>query len=250
VVSGPPSILSWLADELTDDDRRRIPARLVLTGGETLTPQMRGQIERGFGLPVADVYGSHEVVFIAMQRPRRPEYRVCEEAVVIEVLRDGAPALPGETGEIVVTALQSFAMPFIRYRLGDRVALGEAPGGSAGPYTTLRSIEGRTIDRFILPDGRALHGYALGEAVEESGLRVRRFQIIQERRDAFRIALVLYEPPRGELERLASRIREILGPAVTVHLDIGPALRPTGSRKFYPFVSFERLSAWGAGHPR
>ncbi len=204
IVNGPPSILSWLADELTDDDRRRIPAHLIVTGSETLTPRMRGQIERGFGLPVADVYGSHEVVFIAMQVPQpgadAPLYRVCEESVAIEVLRDGSPARPGETGEVVVTALQSFMMPFIRYRLGDHVTLGEAPGGSAGPYTTLRSVNGRTLERFILPKGRTVLCYLLGEAVEESGLRVRRFQVVQERPEAFHIALALYEPPRGELE--------------------------------------------------
>ena len=247
VVHGPPSILSWLADELTDDDRRRISARLIVTGSETLTPRMRGQIERGFGLPVADVYGSHEVVFIAMQVPQPtgddPLYRVCEESVAIEVLRDGSPAQPGETGEVVVTALQSFVMPFIRYRLGDRVTLGRAPGGSAGPYTTLRSIDGRTLDRFILPDGRILLGYVLGEAVEESRLNVRRFQIVQERPEVFRVSLALYEPPRGELERLASRLREILGPAVTVRIGIVPTLTATGSRKFSPYVSFERLTA-------
>ena len=110
VLWGPPSIISWLADELTDDDRRRISARMIVTGSETLTPRMRGQIERGFGLPIADVYGSHEVVFIAIQVPQpdrdAPLYRVCEESVAIEVLRDGSPAGPGETGEVVVTALQ------------------------------------------------------------------------------------------------------------------------------------------------
>ena len=133
-------------------------------------------------------------------------------------------------------------MPFIRYRLGDRVTLGEAPGGSAGPYTTLRSIEGRTLDRFILPDGRAVLNYVLGEAVEESGLRIRRFQIVQERPEAFRISLFLYEPPRGELDGLAGRLRGILGPAVRACIDIVPALTGTGSRKFSPYVSFEHLS--------
>jgi len=248
VIHGPPSILSWLADEFTDDDRRRVSARLIMTGSETLTARMRGSIERGFGLPAVDVYGSHETVFIAMQMQvpeageNAPSYRVCEESVVIEVLRNESPVQSGETGEVVVTALQSFTMPFIRYRLGDHVTLGEAPGESAGAYTTLRSIDGRTLDRFNLPDGRKVLGYVLGEAVEESGLLVRRFQVVQERPEAFRIAIVLYEPPRGKLDGLAGRLRHILGPSVTARIDVVPDLSAMGSRKFSPYIPYERLT--------
>jgi len=61
VIGGPPSILSWFAEELDEADRRSIPSlQLITTLGETLTPQMRSQIEEGFRLPLADVYGSHE----------------------------------------------------------------------------------------------------------------------------------------------------------------------------------------------
>jgi len=119
------------------------------------------------------------------------------------------------------------------------------PGeGGAGPYMTLRRIDGRTIDRFLLPDGRQLHGYTLGEAVEASRLGVRRFRIIQEKRDRFLVELVLYEDPAGQsLPRLKRHLGEILGPGVNVALRVVPALMPMGSRKFHTFISLERLEA-------
>ena len=245
VISGPPSILSWFAEELDEADRRSIPSlRLTITRGETLTPQMRRQIEEGFRLPLADVYGSHECVFIALQLPHSTAYRVCEEAVVVEILKGEEAAMPGESGEIVITALHSTTMPFLRYRLGDRVTLGLAGEGDTGPYMTLRSIDGRAIDRFLLPDGRQLHGYTLGEAVEASGLGVRRFRIVQEKREAFLVELVLYEEPPGQsLPRLKRRLGEILGPGVDVALREVQTLMPIGSRKFHTFVSVERLEA-------
>jgi len=66
----------------------------------------------------------------------------------------------------------------------------------------------------------------------------------------FRVSLALYEPPRGELDGLASRLREILGPAVTVRIGIVPTLTATDSRKFSPYVSFERLTAGAMAHER
>ena len=245
VIGGPPSILSWFAEELEEADRRSIPSlRLITTLGETLTPQMRSQIEEGFRRPLADVYGSHECVFIAIRLPPSTAYRVCEEAAIVEILRGEEAVIPGEQGEIVITALHSTTMPFIRYRLGDRVTLGHPGEGGAGPYMTLRKIDGRTIDRFLLADGRQLHGYTLGEAVEASRLGVRRFRIIPEKRDRFLVELVLYEDPAGQsLPRLKRHLGEILGPGVHVALRVVPSLLPMGSRKFHTFVSLERLEA-------
>ena len=202
---------------------------------------MGNWFERTVSRP-ADRFGSHEVVFIAMQPPGSDEYRVCGESVFVEVVQeDGRPAHPGAAGELIVTAMHSFTMPFIRYRLGDRVVVGR----SSEPYQTLRSIEGRTVDRFKLPSGQRVHGYTLGEVVEASGLEVRRFQITQERRDAFRVRLLLRSGERS-FDQLEAALRERLEPGVGVSIEVVDALDHNGARKFYPFVSVERLEAWRA----
>lgn len=241
IINGPPSILSWLASEMTDEDRRRITASMVLTGAETNLPEIRRTIEQGFGLPVADLYGCHEVVFIAMQRPDLGDYRICEEASLVEVLKsDGEPAAPGEAGEVVVTGLHSFAMPFIRYRLGDQVVVGEAQG----PYNSLRSIDGRVIDRFQLPSGRVLHGYTLGQVVKMGGLEARRFQITQERRDRFQVRIVAPGAALGQTEPVREAMLDLLEPGVKVQVELVDEIAPQEGGKFYPFVSVERLEAW------
>jgi phenylacetate-CoA ligase len=244
IISGTPSVLSWLAQELTEQDRRRMHPQILITGAETLTPIMREQIERGFGVPAVNCYGAHEVVFIAMQQPDQDDLTVCEESVIFEVLKDGRPTKPGERGEVVVTALHSFTMPFIRYRLGDQVILGDTPGRNNGPYTTIRSIEGRVIDFFILPNGRTVHPYDFNSEIKACGVDVRRFQIVQERRDFFRIHLVLGPAPAHDLEGLLHRIRRCLGPDITAQIEEAQTLPPSRSGKFYPYVTLERWNAW------
>jgi phenylacetate-CoA ligase len=233
LISGPPSLLAELADELTDADRARIDATRVLTGSERLSASMRARIERGFGCPVADIYGCVELVFIAMEAPEERGYRLCEEAVIVEVLAQGASATKGE---IHLTGLHQWSMPFIRYRLGDDVEVTDG----AGPHRLLRAIDGRVTDRFRLPDGRELHGYELGELIERCSLAVRRFQITQVRRDAFHVRLVLATTSPAALAALDRSFRDTLGPTIACTVEVVASLdRP--HRKFYPFVSYERL---------
>jgi phenylacetate-coenzyme A ligase PaaK-like adenylate-forming protein len=241
VLSGPPSVLSWLADEFTDEDRRRMGFQLTIMGAETSTALMRRQIERGYGAPLAELYGSHEVVFIAMQRPGGDDYRVCEEAVYFEVLKDGRPAEPGERGEVVVTALHSFAMPFIRYRLGDEVTLGDPPDDARDPYLTIRSIDGRIIDRFVFADGRVYHPYSLKEAFHDVE-DVRSFQIVQTDPDRVLVRLVLYGNEREATNRIEAGLREMLGADVAVQLEVTDSLQPAAG-KFRPYVSMAQFRA-------
>lgn len=238
LISGPPSLLAELADDLDDSDRERIHATRILTGAEQLSESARERIERGFGLPVADIYGCTEIVFMAMEAPDEEGYRLCEEAVIVEVLNGGAPA---DRGEIFVTGLHQWSMPFIRYRLGDFV---EVMDGT-GVHRFLRSIDGRVTDRFLLSDGRRLHGYTLGELVEGSRLAVRRFQITQVQRDAFHVRLVLDAADRARFAALDQCLRDTLGPGIQVQLEVVESL-DRADRKFHTFVSYERLQKLSA----
>jgi len=247
-ISGPPGILSWLADELTDADRAVIHPELVVTGGETLTAGMRKQIEKGFGVPVRDAYGSHEFVSIARECLAGGAYHVCDESLIVEVLRDGKPVEAGQEGELVGTALNSYAMPFLRYRLGDWVRRGPDSCPCGSPYSTLLRIQGRVIDRFTLANGKVVHPYELANVLRDHELWLRRFQIIQEQRDRFRIRVVPYQQPTGqELQQVAAKIEARIGNGATVELELVERLPPMESGKFYPYISLERLNAWRQG---
>jgi phenylacetate-CoA ligase len=241
-VCGPPSILAWIADDLTDPDRRRVPLRLVITGSETLTPPLRERIERGFGAGVADVYGCHETVYIAMRGLHAASHRVCRDAAIVEVLRDGKPVAPGDSGELLVTGLHLFAMPFLRYRLGDLVTVGEVTGAGE-TVSALRSIDGRAMDRFVLPGERLLHPYVFSDLVQDSGLPIRRFQVIQPRRDEFLIRLVLRAGSQPNLEAFRSRVSATLGPGVGLRTEVVAALLPTPGSKLRTYIPVERLEA-------
>jgi phenylacetate-CoA ligase len=242
ILVGAPSALSWKADELTDADRERLDIRYLVTGGETLTADVRVRLERGWGAPIHDTYGSHEFVFIANQQPGGEGYRVCSESLIVEVLRDGKPAAPGEEGELVGTALHSFAMPFVRYRLGDLVQLGENEDQADSSVSRLLRINGRTVERFFLSGERVVHPYAIANILRDEEPWLRRFQIMQPERDRLHIRIVPLDTPGPDrLQQAARRIEGELDGSVSVTLQLVNELPPTAGGKFQPYLSYEQL---------
>jgi len=159
------------------------------------------------------------------------------------VLRDGRPAGPGESGEVVVTAPHMFAMPLIRYRLGDLVTV-EKVAGTGETVSTLRSIRGRTMELFTLPDGEQFHPYILNGIVEDSGLPVRRFQVIQEKRDRFLMRLIFLDGSRPRLDGFQKRISAALGPGIRIRTEVVETLLPKAGSKFQTYIPVEQWASW------
>ena len=231
ILRGYPATLSWIAGQMDDADRREIRPRFITTDSEILTRDMRERIQAGFGAPVIDFYDSHEFNMIAWQRPGTDSYQVSEASVIAEVLHDGRPVAPGQHGEFVGTALHSWAMPFLRFRLGDLVTLGESP-------STLKEIQGRSMDRFVLPGGISLHPYALVKPLLQCAPWSRQFQLIQEREDRIRVKLVPSagaHPAPEAVEAVRLILGAQLGPRVVVEVDLAECIPPGANGKFRPY---------------
>ncbi len=142
-----------LVDEAARNGTRLPALRELGTFGEVLPPALRGAARRTFGVPVVDAYSSSEVGFIALQCPEHTHYHVQSESVFVEVVRDdGTPCEIGETGRVLVTPLHAFAMPLIRYDLGDYATRG-APCPTGLGLPVLESIVGRVRNMLQLPGG-------------------------------------------------------------------------------------------------
>ena len=123
------------------------------TFGELVEADLRERCSQHLGVDLIDVYSSAEVGYIAIQVPGAAHYRCRNESVLIELLNDkGTPCQPGEIGRVVVTALYSFAMPLLRYEIGDH-AIGLDSDLFGGAPQHLQHIIGRTRNLLRLPDG-------------------------------------------------------------------------------------------------
>jgi phenylacetate-CoA ligase len=116
------SALSLFARYLQDHGITGIRPKLIETTAEKITDPQRELLEGVFGCKVADWYTARELGTIGFQCPHGGMH-VCETRY-LEVIANGKPAAPGELGEVVLTSLHQYGMPFIRYKIGDMAHTG------------------------------------------------------------------------------------------------------------------------------
>ncbi len=211
------------------------PQRAIITTAGTLYDFMRDTIERVFGCEVFDQYGSREVGPIALECAHHTGLHVSPWANHVEVLDSrGAPAAPGGTGDIVVTSLTNFAMPLLRYAIGDRGRLAEdrpCPCGRSG--TRLASIAGRTVDTWRTADGTLVDGGYFSELMWYRQW-VKQFQAVQldVRHVVFRVIPSDRRAPDDEFEAIRAAVRKVLGADCRVDLEYVSDLPPSQSGKY------------------
>jgi phenylacetate-CoA ligase len=134
----------------------------------------------------------------------------------------------------VITALHLYAMPFIRYRLGDVVTRGPDTCGCGQPFAKIDAIQGRMLDYFRLANGRWLHPSELVAPMMVDGLEwISRYQLVHEREDRIVLRLVPASgATAGRIDEFEQSAAELVGPGVTVQVVIVPEIAPDPGGKF------------------
>jgi phenylacetate-CoA ligase len=133
--------------------------RAVFTRGEVVDPALRTLCETAWNVPMVDCYSAEEAGVLALQCPVSAQYHVAAENVLLEVLDANDRACNrGEIGRVVITPLHNFAMPLIRYAIGDYAEVG-IPCGCGRTLGTLARILGRSRARLLLPSGERRFPY-------------------------------------------------------------------------------------------
>lgn len=238
VILGLAGPIARLASHMDAKWRGVIRPKYVITTGEVLTRTMRRKVSEGFGAPVYNKYVCAELGHIAWECTATGELHTCDDQLIVEVVRDGVPVGPGERGELVATSLHFFTMPFIRYRLADVVTRGHEHCPCGQPFSTIRAVQGRMVDYFYLPDGRVLHPYELGGAMQQSVDWVKEFQLIQERPDLIIANIVpTVRPSDQELARVTAASAGLFGPGVELRLSFVDHIEWGATGKLRPFRS-------------
>jgi phenylacetate-CoA ligase len=162
-IYGYASSVALLAAHLAEHGTKlRLPhLKVVCTTGEPLFQHQRELIGEAFQVPVANEFGSRDIGFTAHETPQG-QMLLMSESIILEVLDEqGNPVKPGETGEAVMTALESHAQPFIRYRTGDIVRATDETCRAGRGLHVISEVVGRSTDFVVRSDGAIMHALAV-----------------------------------------------------------------------------------------
>ncbi len=149
----------------------------------------RRVIMSAFGTRLIDLYGAAESGCIAWQCSQCPGYHLNMDSVLIEFIQKGRNVPPGERGRIVVTNLFSYAMPVIRYDLGDIGVMSTENPLCGRAFPLMEVIEGRSDACIILPGGQVLSPlFFFG--IMKPVRHIEKWKVIQTRIDHISIHIV------------------------------------------------------------
>lgn len=155
---GYPSILSEFARFCVHDGQGFPSLRAIISSAEALYPRDRDCIESGFEVPLYNRYGCREVGDIAHEVQGANGLYVNSDRIYLEIVDEsGRPCPAGVMGRLLVTDLDNYGMPLIRYDIGDLGEWSDVPDRKL-PYPILRCVDGRSLDVVSTPEGKRIGG--------------------------------------------------------------------------------------------
>ncbi|VVB71106.1 Uncharacterised protein [uncultured archaeon] len=142
-----------VAEKMGVSIRNDTRLKVGIFGAEPWSLETRRRIEEATGIKAYDIYGTSEI--------SGPLFTECHEKKGIHVWGDmfltevidpktGEQLEDGERGELVFTTLHKFALPLIRYRIGDLSIMTNEPCDCGRTHPRILRILGRTDDMLII----------------------------------------------------------------------------------------------------
>jgi phenylacetate-CoA ligase len=236
ITSLPSNIVSLA--RLCREKGLRLPSlRAIIVFAEMGPDGLHARCRDVFGVDLIDAYTASEVGFIALQCPGHTHMHIMAEGMMLEVLDDNnRPCAPGGRGRVVATPLHNYAMPLLRYEVGDLAEVGPpCPCGRGLPV--LNRILGKSRDYIIMPDGeRRTPSFSRAQiyAIPE----IMQHQIVQVAADTLEIRMIARRPlTTAEEARLTQMIRNNLGHPFNLTFTYLDEIPREPSGKYKDFIS-------------
>jgi phenylacetate-CoA ligase len=229
IIWGYVTSLYILSKYIVDENICVHKPKAVLTTSGTLIEDIRKAIKCAFDCPVLNVYGCREVGDIAFESIEKGGLNIFQNSHYVE-LKD-IKSQPYK--EVIITSLNNYSMPFIRYSIGD-ISSGFCPKPEYS-FSKLKNVIGRETAIFktkvgsYIPPEFFIHIIGV---VFNTGF-IDHFQVIQNDYEKVTIKLVLkHDKDEVALKRIKAAIRSVMGSDCRVDFEIVDSIKPNKSGKF------------------
>jgi phenylacetate-CoA ligase len=199
----------------------RFPSlRFIVCSYEFVSVVHRRILQRVFGVPVFNLYGSTETGHLLMETGSGA-MKASHDTAVLEVVETDAAGV----GTLLVTTLSNDFMPLLRYRIGDLVQRNEHP------YATDYLVHGRSRDALTAADGRRVTTWQVDQCLADAD-GIAHYQLRPTGGGEFRLRYLADSGGPGEtsLQQIVAGLSELLKSRVTT--ESVSTLIPEASGKF------------------
>ena len=216
-----------------------IPPKMkaIITSSETLTNEMRRTLEKVYDCKVFDSYSGVEACGLISESNDRKLLN-SPDVGIIEVLDEKANNVKkNEIGELISTGILNYDQPLIRYKIGDRISLGNVNDfNDQTQMPIIKSINGRIEDVVIGPNGNVMVRFH-SVFIDINGLIAS--QIVQQTVSNIILRLVvdhLYNNVTSETVMM-DRLKYQLGDSIEILFEYVSELPKTSSGKIKAVIS-------------
>jgi phenylacetate-CoA ligase len=234
--------ISELAKYIKKNNLNPPKIKSILTSATTLSYELKRFLESTFNCNVYNRYGSREVGLIASSCRESDKLHINMLQKYIEILDNKQKPVKEHTkGNIIVTNLTNYAMPLIRYKIGDvgSLNLSKEKCGCGNKFLQLDAVHGRITDIFKTPSGKKIYGGFFTHLFYFRN-NIKKFQVIQKEIDkiVIKIQTINNKSLNCSNERdLIQKVQKVIGKDVRIEIKYVNQIKPSRSGKFRYTIS-------------
>ncbi len=209
----------------------KFKVKAITTTAEPVLLEHRDLFRKVFGAEVFDQFGCGEIGGVAYECDHHNGLHITEERVIIEVT---------EKNDLLITDLDNFTMPFIRYWNADQAIISDDLCSCGRESKLIKHVLGRTCDYILGQNGEFLHWAYFWHLIFDSEIALKRsikkFQIIQS--DLLTLEILLVADKLDKMEE-AFLIDDIKKRISDIHVVISyhNSIENSSTGKYRPVIN-------------
>ncbi len=225
-----PQFLFSVAQKL-ENQNISFQIKAISTTAEPILPHQRDLFRKVFHCEVFDQYGCGEIGGVAYECDKHEGLHIAEERVIVEI---------NEINELILTDLDNFTMPFIRYWNADQAIISNKKCSCGRVSPLITQIMGRTCDYIVGLNGEFLHWAYFWHLIFDSEVaknrNLKKFQIVQETTNLLKIRLVSDELINEEKHFFINDIQNRIG-KINIEFVYETDIENTKTGKYRPVIN-------------
>ncbi len=217
IIKGYPSALIYFTNYCISHNIQDIQPKAIITTAEPISKREKILLKETYSCDVFDQYGFGEIFCVSFECEKHDGLHINTEHCIAEIVDDnGNEVKVGQEGRIVVTDLDNYMMPFIRYECGDIGSLKEGSCSCGRNLPMMNHVNGRVFGLIRGINGNVVHGEFFANLLQNLGwyeaYGLMQFEVVQKTIEGFDCNFVCsILPDKKAIEDFKDSCRQYFG---------------------------------------